>query len=98
MLPAMSGMLPDRLVKQRCTTDPRDLKAAVASSRQHAGGSEQNARAPLGFDLRTVIYSSFALNAPFRNATVRDAVSEADRHLEIPTQTQLHGSRRLGAL
>src|SRR6266566_1900677 len=98
----MSGMLPDSLVKQRCTTDLGDSKALVASRassrRQHAGGSEQNARAPLMFDLRTVTYSSSAPNARFRNATVRDAASEADRHLEIPTQTQRHGSRRLGAL
>src|SRR4030095_11280069 len=45
-----------------------------------------------------LIYSCAALNAPFRNATVRDAVSEADRRLEIPMRTQLHDSRRFGAL
>src|SRR5438874_8251315 len=102
MVPATSGILPDSLVKRRCTTEPGDLKALVASRassrRQHAGGSEQNARAPQMFDLRTVTYSSFAPNARSRNATVRDAVSEADRHLEIPTQTQMHGSRRPEAL
>src|SRR6266508_1343687 len=45
-----------------------------------------------------LICSSFAPNAPFRNATVLDEVSEDDRRLEIPTQTQLQGSRRLGGL
>src|SRR4029077_10173767 len=45
-----------------------------------------------------IIYSSVAPSAPFRNATVRDVTSEADHLLEIPTQTLLHGSRRLGAL
>src|SRR5512132_1669015 len=102
MMPATSGMLPDRLVTQLCTTNsryPKSLAASrVSSRRQHAGGSEQNARAPLMFDLLAVTYSSFAPNARSRNAIVRDAVSGADRRLEIPTQTQLRGSRRLVAL
>src|SRR5262245_18966414 len=45
-----------------------------------------------------LIYSSFAPSAPFRNATVRDVISEADRPLEIPTRTRLHGSHRRGVL
>src|SRR6185369_630035 len=49
-------------------------------------------------DRKLIIYSSFAPSAPFRNATVRDAISGVDHRLQIPTRTRLHGSRRLGAL
>src|SRR4029077_6388039 len=52
----------------------------------------------LGMTEDVVICNSFAPNARSRNATVRDAVSKAGRRLEIPTQIQLHSSRRPGEL
>jgi len=47
MLPALSGMLPDSFAAV-CQQQLRRIAAVarVASRRQHAGGGEQNARAP----------------------------------------------------
>ena len=45
ILPAVSGILPDRLQREALRTS-QAFVAALKSRRQHAGGSEQNARAP----------------------------------------------------
>jgi hypothetical protein len=61
MLPAVSGMLPDSF-SAVCQQRLRRIAALVrvASRRQHAGGSEQNARAPLSLDASEVLSRSLA--------------------------------------
>src|SRR3954447_4962875 len=70
----------------------------TSSRRQHAGGSEQNARAPRIIEVCIVIYSFFALNAPCRSAAVRDTALAVALRLEIPRRIPLCGGHRPAVL